>query len=226
MQKMIIFDLDGTLLDTLGDLHSAVNHALSAYGLPERTLAEVRQFVGNGVRLLMERATPPLTAEEFEAVFAEFRRYYVSHCRDTTAPYAGVLPLLRELKARGVPMAVVSNKLQAGVSALCDDFFAGLIDVCVGEREGVRRKPAPDMVWAAMQELEDDKDTAEWGKRSRTNGNTGAIYVGDSDVDIATARAAGLRCVSVSWGFRSREFLLAHGATTIIDRPEELLALL
>jgi len=206
----IIWDLDGTLLDTLQDLWLATNHALRTYGMPQRTLDEVRNFVGNGVRKLIERAVPdgednPLFGE----VFAEFKRYYVEHCQDNTCLYLGISETLKQLKADGKRMAIVSNKLQEGVTELHEKWFADTIEVAIGESSDVRRKPAPDMVEAALERLGVDKSDA--------------VYVGDSDVDIATARNSGLPCVSVLWGFRDREFLMAHGAQCMIGKPQELL---
>lgn len=206
----VIWDLDGTLLDTLQDLADAVNHALQSCGMPCRTLDEIRQFVGNGVRKLVVRAVPegednPL----FDDVFSVFRDYYLAHCQDNTRPYDGVTSILKQLKGHGVRMAIVSNKLQDGVTELHEKWFAEYIDVAVGEREGVRRKPAADMVNIAMEQLGADvKNT---------------IYIGDSDVDILTAQNAGIPCISVSWGFRDREFLMAHGAANIAASPEVVL---
>ena len=208
-----IFDLDGTLLDTLGDLTASVNYALRKHGMPQHSVDAVRTMVGNGVRKLMERAVVggaqcPL----FEAVFATFRQHYVEHQLDTTRPYDGIPELLEELKRRGRRTAVVSNKMDVATRSLCSHFFPGLIDVAVGEREaeGIRRKPAPDTVLEALKLL--------------GVGPEGAVYVGDSEVDVATAASSGLPCISVLWGFRSREFLLANGATTFVNAPAELLS--
>ena len=208
--RAIIFDLDGTLMDTLQDLCLSTNHALRSCGMPERSRDEVRRFVGNGIGMLIHRAVPDGTsADEETRCLDAFRAHYVEHCQDHTAPYPGIREMLQGLKRRGVPMAVVSNKLQAGVTELAERWFADLIPVAIGEREGVRRKPAPDMVQLAIREL---------GVRPEE-----CIYVGDSDVDLATARNAGLPCVSVLWGFRNRDFLLSHGATTFAAQPSELL---
>ena len=208
--KAIIFDLDGTLTDTLEDLYLSTNHALRSCGLPERTLEEVRRFVGNGVRKLIERAVPPQTdAQVLEQCFEAFRAHYVIHCQDHTCLYPGIAYLLTALHAKGYKMAVVSNKLQAGVDELADAYFGGLIDVAIGEQPGIPRKPAPDMVLSAMQRL--------------GVGPEETVYVGDSDVDLQTAEGAGLPCISVLWGFRSRDFLLAHGATTLVREPKEIL---
>ena len=207
-----IFDLDGTLLDTLGDLAASVNYAMRTHGMPEHTVDEVRCFVGNGVRRLMERAVPVGTAHPvFEAAFATFRRHYMEHSLDTTRPYEGIPEMLCELKRRGRHTAVVSNKFDTATKELCRHFFADTIDVAVGEHEaeGIRKKPAPDTVLQALSQL--------------GVGQEGTVYVGDSDVDILTARNSGLPCISVLWGFRNREFLLAHGAETFITQPSELL---
>ena len=207
-----IFDLDGTLLDTLGDLAASVNHALRTHGLPEHSIDDVRRFVGNGVRKLMERAVPDGAANPlFDETFATFRQYYMAHSLDTTRPYEGIPETLEALKARGCHLAVVSNKMMAATQELCYHFFPDTIEVAIGEDEaaGIRRKPAPDTVFAALKALGVGKEDA--------------VYVGDSDVDIQTARNAGIPCISVLWGFRDRDFLLQNGAETIISTPSELL---
>ena len=207
-----IFDLDGTLLDTLGDLAASVNYAMSTHHLPEHSVDEVRMMVGNGVRKLMERAIPDGAANPyFDETFATFRHHYMEHQLDTTRPYDGIIETLQELKRRGCRTAVVSNKFDAATKSLCDHFFSGLIDVAIGENEaaGIHKKPAPDTVFEAIRLLGVSREEA--------------VYVGDSDVDIATAQASGIPCISVLWGFRNREFLIAHGATTLIGSPTELL---
>ena len=218
-----IFDLDGTLLDTLGDLAASVNFALRTHGMPEHSIEDVRRFVGNGVRKLMERAVPdgadnPL----FEEAFATFRQYYMAHSLDTTRPYEGIPETLAALKARGCHLAVVSNKMMAATQELCHHFFPDTIEVAIGEDEaaGIRRKPAPDTVFAALRQLNDISLTSYL---SPLTSNSSAVYVGDSDVDIQTARNAGLPCISVLWGFRDRDFLISHGAQTFIAHPTELL---
>lgn len=211
MYKVYIFDLDGTLLDTLTDLAASTNYALREHGMPEHSVDDVRRFVGNGVRKLMERAVPdgadnPL----FDEAFATFRQHYMEHALDTTRPYDGVPEMLATLKSRGCRIAVVSNKMMAATQELCQHFFPDTVEVAIGEHEaeGIRKKPAPDTVYAALSALGVTKDHA--------------VYVGDSDVDIATARHAGLPCISVLWGFRDRDFLLQHGATTLVTIPGEL----
>ena len=207
-----IFDLDGTLLDTLGDLAASVNYALRTHGMPEHTIDDVRRFVGNGVRKLMERAIPDGTVNPlFDEAFATFRQHYMEHSLDTTRPYDGVPEMLATLKAKGCHLAVVSNKMMAATQELCRHFFPDTIEVAIGENEaeGIRKKPAPDTVIAALRQL--------------GVGQERAVYVGDSDVDIATARNSSLPCISVLWGFRDRDFLLQHGAKTFISAPSELL---
>ena len=212
MYNTYIFDLDGTLLDTLTDLAASANYALRTHGMPEHSIDDVRRFVGNGVRKLMERAIPNGEDNpDFEAAFATFREHYMLHSLDTTQPYPGIPEVLAELRAKGCRLAVVSNKMMPATVELCRHFFPDIIEVAIGEHEaeGIRKKPAPDTVFAALRELGVEKYSA--------------VYVGDSDVDIATARNAGLPCISVLWGFRDREFLLDHGATTFISKPKELL---
>ena len=207
-----IFDLDGTLLDTLTDLAASTNYALRTHGMPEHTIDEVRRFVGNGVRKLMERAVPDGTDNPlFDEAFATFRQYYMEHSLDTTRPYEGVPEMLAALKAKGCHLAVVSNKMMAATQELCRHFFPDTIEVAIGENEaeGIRKKPAPDTIIAALRQL--------------GVGQERAVYVGDSDVDIATARNSSLPCISVLWGFRDRDFLLQHGAKTFISAPSELL---
>ena len=211
--KAIIFDLDGTLTYTLQDLCDSVNYALRSMGWEERTLDEVRQFVGNGVHLLVERAVPQgVSASDVERCFETFRSHYLIHCQDNTRLYDGVREMLRDVKSRGLLTAIVSNKLQAGVDELYDIYFRGLVDVAIGEREGVRRKPSADMVELALKTL---------GVKAEDS-----VYVGDSEVDVQTAANSGLPCISVLWGFRDREQLIAAGATTFINHPSELLEII
>ena len=212
MIKAVVFDLDGTLLNTLDDLADATNHALRAFGLPERTKDEVRRFVGNGVGRLMERAVP----QDYDAalvpqVLACFKSYYVDHCLCKTGLYPGIDSMLHTLRQAGYKLAIVSNKLQGGVDELHRHFFVDTVPVAIGEHEGVRRKPEPDMVYEALRRL--GVEPAE------------AVYVGDSDVDVETARRAGLPCISVLWGFRDREFLDGHGAMLYAASPAEVAGL-
>ena len=207
-----VFDLDGTLLDTLGDLAASTNYALRTHGMPEHSLDDVRRFVGNGVRVLMERAVPQgADNPQFEAAFQTFREHYMQHSLDTTKPYDGIIETLEALKAEGCRLAVVSNKMMAATQELCRHFFRDTIEVAIGEHEaqGIRKKPAPDTVNEAFRQLGVGKERA--------------VYVGDSDVDILTARHSGLPCISVLWGFRDRDFLIQHGAETFISAPSELL---
>ncbi|MBQ6675490.1 MAG: HAD-IA family hydrolase [Ruminococcus sp.] len=211
--KYVLFDLDGTILDTLDDLHAAANAALRECGYPERTRDEVRRFVGNGIRKLIERAVPSGTSEEdIVRTHEAFTAYYSVHCKDKTRPYAGIPELVRGLKENGIASAVISNKADYAVRALCEEYFKGLFELSVGEREGIRKKPAPDSVLEAMRVM--------GAKSSET------VYIGDSDVDIMTAKNAGIACIGVSYGFRGREFLESHGAEVIADTVEELRGLL
>lgn len=220
-----IFDLDGTLLNTLTDLASAVNYALRTYGMPEHSRDAIRRFVGNGVRMLMTRAV--LGGEQnpqFDAVFNTFRDYYLQHSLDTTRPYEGIPEMLSVLRQRGCRLAVVSNKFDTATKELCKHFFPNTIEVAVGEHEaeGIRKKPAPDTVIEALSQLGFGRQTKD--SHNTNDSSLNAVYVGDSDVDLETARNAALPCISVLWGFRDRDFLLAHGATTFITSPKELYA--
>lgn len=211
MKKAVIFDLDGTLLDTLGDLASSVNFALRECGYPERTVDEVRSFIGNGVIMLMRRSVPKGTNEADEkACFEKFRAYYLEHMEDTTAPYDGVNELIEKLSARGIKTAVVSNKLDAGVKGLCEKYFPGLT-CAFGVNNESERKPAPANVFKALSKLKVEKSEA--------------LYVGDSEVDVQTAQNAGLEMAGVTWGYRSRETLVSSGANHIVEKPEKLLDL-
>ena len=232
--KAVLFDMDGTVLNTLDDLTGAVNHAMAATGhRHDFTARETGAFFGSGALAAMARAlcaeagqdpdsletvgTPGddtldrVGAEALRAL-AVFREYYPAHCEINTMPYPGVLALMEALRARGVKTAVVSNKLDAAVGPLCEKYFPGLVDFALGERDGVRRKPAPDMCGTALRALGVSAEDA--------------VYVGDSEVDLETADNAHLRCVAVSWGFRGRAFLERHGAETIADDADALLRIL
>ena len=205
-----IFDLDGTILNTLEDLADSTNYALKTCGYPERTMDEVRQFVGNGIRKLMERAVPEGTpVEEIDRVHETFTAHYKVHCADKTRPYDGIMELLQNLKKDGCKLAVVSNKADYGVQELCKQYFDGVFDFAVGEREGIRKKPAPDSVNEVLKTLGCSRD---W-----------AVYIGDSDVDIQTAANAQMDHIIVEWGFRDVPFLIAKGAKVLVEKPEEIL---
>ena len=201
MRIGILWDLDGTLLDTLQDLADGTNHALRQFGYPERTVEEVRRFVGNGAQRLIEQAIP--AGADVAEVLEAFYAYYNAHCRVKTKPYDGILDALAELERR-FPMAVVSNKPDTAVKRLCAQYFSGLY--ARGESADCPRKPAPDMIYKAMDAV----------------GVETCIYVGDSEVDVATARNAGVPCLSVLWGFRDRRTLLNAGADHFCAACEEL----
>jgi phosphoglycolate phosphatase len=213
MIQLAIFDLDGTLLNTLGDLHTSTNAALRQFGYPTRTLEEVRQFVGNGIRLLIQRAVPQgLSEEEIDRVHQFFLQYYAQHCADCTEPYPGILELLHTLRQAGVKTAIASNKADAAVNQLAEHYFPGLFDEAVGERAGVPKKPAPDCVHHLLQDFGVEKAQA--------------VYIGDSEVDVETAQNAGVPLLAVSWGFRSKNVLQQAGAGRIVDTAEELCRIL
>ncbi len=208
----VVFDLDGTLLNTLDDLSNSVNYALRACGCEERGREEVRRFLGNGVANLMRKAVPASAGEEcYAEALAVFRRHYMDHCLELTAPYAGICSLLSSLSAR-YRLAIVSNKPQPAVTQLNERFFNKYIHVAIGESKGIRRKPAPDAVFAALRLLGSSPETS--------------VYIGDSEVDLLTADNAKMPCISVAWGFRDRDFLESHQAGIIADCPSEIPALL
>lgn len=211
MTQAVIFDLDGTLLNSLGDLTAAVNHALAAHGFPLRTEEQVRSYLGDGVRQLIARACPPDADESARAAVLEaYLPYYAAHNADLTVPYDGVLDLLAELKAAGIPVAVVSNKHDHGVQALCARFFGGYPELVVGADGSRPLKPAPDGLLYALERLGVDP-AAAW-------------YVGDSAQDVQTARAAGVRCAAVAWGFQDEPRLLAERPAALVRTAEELRA--
>lgn len=227
-KNTIIWDLDGTLMDTIEDLKNAVNYALRTNGMKERTLNEVRQFVGNGVRRLIELAVPESmergkrNPDLFEKVFTDFKTYYVQHCQDNTGLYEGIAETLKALKEKGIRMAVVSNKLQQGVTELVNSEvhtvgkndalrLCDYMDVSIGERPEVARKPAPDMVIKALEELGVEKNEA--------------VYIGDSEVDVLTARNSGLPCISVLWGFRNIDVLKEFGSDTFVKHPMDIISM-
>ena len=209
----VIFDLDGTLLNTLEDLADAVNFVMRANEYPERTIEEVRCFVGNGIRRLMELAVPEgVSGETFENVFEQFKSYYTDHCQIKTRAYDGIMELLEKLYTDGVSMAIVSNKNHAAVCELNEIYFKKYIEVAIGQKDGIRKKPAPDTVLQALKELGKEKESA--------------IYVGDSEVDFLTAQNTGMDCVLVTWGFRTTEELGVYEPMAFIEKPEQLLNVL
>lgn len=207
--RTVIFDMDGTILDTLEDMKNSINWALGTAGFPLRSIEEVRRFVGNGNHVLAERAVPEGTSRaQVEEVFQNFHRHYRIHCMDHTKPYDGILPLIERLRRQNRQTAVVSNKADYAVKELSQRFFLGLFDASVGEREQIRRKPWPDSVEAVMASLGASRQST--------------VYVGDSEVDIETAKNAGIPCISVDWGFRTKHFLQVHGAVRIAENMDEL----
>lgn len=207
--QLAVFDMDGTILDTLADLHNSMNYCLREFGYPEHTMDETKFFVGNGIRKLVTRALPADTPEaEIDRVFAFFIDYYKAHSAIDTKPYMGITELLKELRAAGMKTAVVSNKADVAVQSLCNSYFDGLFDFATGEREGMARKPERDLVDLALNAVNISKENA--------------IYIGDSDVDLMTADNSDLPCISVTWGFRDVEFLKAHGAKVFAHTPKEL----
>ena len=208
--EAIIFDLDGTLLNTLDDLATSVNHALSEMGYPERTKAEVCDFVGTGVRILMERAMPEgATTQDVDRCLASFTAHYMQNMDNLTAPYPGIMELLDTLNARGIQVGVLSNKVDTAVKPLAKKYFGDRVTLAMGEREGVRKKPAPDALHEILHLMGVDASRA--------------LYSGDSQVDVLTGQNAGVSVIAVSWGFRSREALLLAGADCVIDRVDQFL---
>ena len=208
--NVAIFDLDGTILNTIDDLSSSVNYALSKSNLPLRSIQEVQSFVGNGIRLLIERAVPHETPVSItDIVFSDFCDYYKLHCADKTKPYEGILEMLKNLKENNIKIAVVSNKADFAVQELCARYFDNIFDIVMGEKKGINKKPSPDEVNKVLEILNEDKK------------NT--VYIGDSEVDIQTSKNANVNCISVDWGFKSHQFLLQNGASKIVSNPKELL---
>ena len=203
MKTAILFDLDGTLLATLEDLHDSTNHVLRELGYPERTLDEVRRFVGNGARRLLDQAVPE--GVDAQEAFDAFQNWYPKHCQIKTKAYEGIPEALEVLKEK-CPVAIVSNKPDKAVKVLCADYFPGIY--AIGESTDCPRKPAPDMVFKAMKELGVEK----------------CVYVGDSEVDVLTARNANVPCLSVLWGFRDRADMEAVGGTCFCEKTEDLVA--
>lgn len=210
--KAVIFDMDGTILNTLEDLKNATNYSLRQFGMPERSLEEVRMFVGNGIRKLVERAVPAGTPEEkIDQILDVFLEYYEIHSADNTSPYPGILELVEKLKKSGIKTAVSTNKADVPAQELGREYFNGIFDLIVGQQDGLKVKPAPDSVNKILSILDIQKKDA--------------IYIGDSDVDVQTAKNSGLDFIGVSWGFRGREFLEKNGAKNIVDNANEILDL-
>ncbi len=209
----VIFDMDGTVLNTLEDLTDAVNHVFSKFDLPPRNIEEYRKFFGNGIGYAMKCAAPEGTSDELiDKMIPEFRKYYDMHCLDKTKPYDGILELMKTLKAKGYKIAIVSNKIDSAVKELNDRFFSEYVLVAIGEKATLKRKPAPDTVNAALKELHSERSEA--------------VYVGDSEVDLQTARNAGLPCIAVLWGFRDKDHLTENGAVSFAAKPEDVLNIL
>ena len=209
----VVFDLDGTLLDTLGDLRDSVNYALEKNNLPKRTTEEIRSFVGNGIRLLIERSVPDNTSTEItDKCFFDFKEYYKDHSAILTKPYDGIIELMKELKSKGIKIAVVSNKADFAVKTLMEDYFTGLYDCAYGERSGVPRKPDPDGVFNAINEMGADVENA--------------VYIGDSEVDVETAKYANLPCIAVTWGFRDKKVLESLNPEYIVDSTSDILRII
>lgn len=207
--KLAVFDMDGTILDTLEDLKDSLNVILTKHGYSTRTLEEVRGFVGNGILKLIERAVPEeCNEEQIKMVYNDFIPYYREHSADKTRPYEGIVSLLLELKKSGMKLAVVSNKADVAVQDLCVQYFDGLFDVAAGEQEGMAKKPAPDMVELVLSTLQVSKEDA--------------VYIGDSEVDVATAKNSGLHLCAVEWGFRDKHVLKEYGAEHIFADTESL----
>ena len=205
--------MDGTILNTLEDLSDTMNYCLKKYHMPERTIDEVRSFVGNGIRKLVERAVAENTdSKQIDEIFAVFMDYYKDHCAIKTRPYDGIAEVIQKLRKQGIKTAVVSNKADAAVKDLCDDYFPGLFDFSVGDKEGQRRKPYPDGVFSVMEHFEVTREDV--------------VYIGDSDVDYQTARNADVDVIIVSWGFRSEEFLKSIGVDKVIHKPDEIAGIL
>ena len=208
--KAVIFDLDGTLLNTLEDLADSVNYILQKFGYPQRRKKTIRRFLGNGIKRLMELSLPQnLNEKEREKAFLAFKEYYTEHCQIKTKPYPGLPELLGKLAAKEYKLAIVSNKNYAAVQALNKTYFSQYIQVAIGEKSGIRKKPAPDTVLAALKMLDCSKEEA--------------VYVGDSEVDKATADNTGMDCILVSWGFRDKPELQSLKAKYLVDTPAEIL---
>ena len=211
--QAVLFDMDGTVLDTLDDLCDSINHSLAEFSLPPVSREHVRQCLGNGAAFLVSHSIPAGSSPELEAnVLAFYKPWYDAHCLIKTAPYEGILPMMQSLKEHGLRLAIISNKPDRAVQELSDAFFPGLLELSVGESPSVRRKPAPDTVLTAASQIGLSVDQC--------------VYVGDSEVDLQTARNAGMDCISVTWGFRDETQLIEAGASVLVRTPEDLESLL
>lgn len=212
-RKAIVFDMDGTVLNTLDDLTASMNFVMEKFGFPTHTAEEYRSAFGNGIRYALEKTAPNGTPSGvIDSMIPFFKEHYDEHCLDNTCPYDGIIPLMKKLKERGCKMAIVSNKIDSAVKELNERFFSDVVDVAIGERAGIKRKPAPDMVFLALDELR-----ASVGD---------AVYVGDSEVDLQTAKNSSLPCISVLWGFRDRDYIKEVGGDTFAESPDEILDIL
>ena len=209
----VIFDIDGTVMNTLEDLTVSVNYVMEKFGFPVHSSSEYRLYFGNGIRHALELAVPEGTPEEvIDEMLPVFKEHYEVHCLDKTGPYKGILELMQSLKERGYKMAIVSNKIDSAVKELNERFFSKYVQVAIGEKDGIRRKPAPDTVIQALKELGSTQEDA--------------VYVGDSEVDFHTAQNSELPCISVLWGFRDKDILIDIGATVFADKPSDVLEIL
>lgn len=214
--NIVIFDLDGTLLNTLGDLYICFNYAIEKFGYPRRTLEEIKSFVGNGIKTAIERALPHKVADdELNKIVEVFKKYYIEHMNEHTEPYDGIEDMLKELKTKGYRIAVVSNKYDYAVKGLCKKYFGDLVEIAVGESNEVNKKPAKDGVLKVLKEL-------KAGEAEVNN----AIYVGDSEVDIETAKNAKIPCISVLWGFKDKDFLEKNGASIFAEVPNDIIKII
>lgn len=224
MKEIIIFDLDGTLLNTLEDLYLSFNYAINRFGYPKRTIEEIKSFVGNGVKKALELSLPERVDEEkFNEIVNIFKEYYIEHMYDNTKAYDGIIEMLKELKKRGCVLAVLSNKYDKAVKNLCSKYFGDLIDISIGEGNGIRKKPFSDGIFKVLDEInipEAHNDKTVFIEKANV------IYIGDSEVDIQTAKNAGIYCISVLWGFKSREFLEKNGGNVFAKKPEDIIKII
>jgi phosphoglycolate phosphatase len=212
-KNTIIFDLDGTLLNTLDDLHACFNYAINSFGYPSRSLEEIRNFVGNGIKKAIERALPHrVEDEELNKIVDCFKSYYQLHMLDLTKPYDGIIDMLTELKEKNYKIAVVSNKFDEAVKKLCKNYYGELVDIAVGEGYKIRKKPEIDGILKVIEIMHSSIQKS--------------IYVGDSEVDIQTANNAKMDCISVLWGFKDKEFLIEHNAKIFAEKPKDIIKII